>query len=357
MIALDRIYPGHPVEVRPRRPPLIHEASVRLDLIADSRHVLHAFDELRRAVSDRVFPPLADAEVFEALERARIGRTPFDSDLLGPTRFLGISTKVPEIGAAKEVRAGVIDPAATTTYDAAATWWDASNYTVTTPLTLQAQASGTTIKYTVNGVSVGNATAFDTTVIDDWATSNWGSWYHGAPANRKAQKRKKGFELLIENGLAQIPRATRRYGLPNGAVLHVDESKIRVDDRKAKVLYRAAYERPFNPYINASDMLTEFVRYVGGLGVRRHEVLRLPVGLFVNWLVVEAAEKDQERPPSELKPLPEQIASVRTALRPNRCVCGKFVRRAFIDAGFRYCGPRCAERHYDRLTAPRALAA
>lgn len=55
----------------------------------------------------------------------------------------------------------------------------------------------------------------------------------------------------------------------------------------------------FNRYLNASDMIEEFIKYVGGLGLGKREFLSLPVELFIAFLVVRAAESDGEVPPAD----------------------------------------------------------
>lgn len=54
--------------------------------------------------------------------------------------------------------------------------------------------------------------------------------------------------------------------------------------------------RAFNRYINASDLLEEFIRWLGTQRVRQRQVLELPLDLFVKWLVIRACEEDQEEP-------------------------------------------------------------
>ena len=52
----------------------------------------------------------------------------------------------------------------------------------------------------------------------------------------------------------------------------------------------------FNRYVNASDLLEEFIRFLGDEGVRQAEVMGLPVELFVKWLIIKACEHDGEEP-------------------------------------------------------------
>lgn len=78
--------------------------------------------------------------------------------------------------------------------------------------------------------------------------------------------------------------------------------------------------RSFNRYVNASDLLEEFIGFVGAEGVSQGEVLGLPVDLFIKWLVIRACEEDAEVPPVTLQ-LPPRPAQ-------PRCVgCGRWMRR------------------------------
>lgn len=92
---------------------------------------------------------------------------------------------------------------------------------------------------------------------------------------------------------------------------------------------------PFNRYINASDLLEEFIAFVGAEGVRAGEVFGLPVELFIKWLIIRACEEDQEEPNVELA-LPAPQA------QPRCIVCKRFLRR-HTDVPFDR--RRCMERY------------
>lgn len=103
---------------------------------------------------------------------------------------------------------------------------------------------------------------------------------------------------------------------------------------------RLAPPRPFNRYINASDLMEEFIRYAGEQGVRQGEVLDLPVVLFIKWLVIRACEEDQEEPDVilELGPKPQP-----------RCLgCQRFMRR---DTTLPLHGQECAAHLFNRKEA------
>lgn len=158
----------------------------------------------------------------------------------------------------------------------------------------------------------------------------------------------------LKDGRVQIPKGKALVlEFPDGSCLHLDEhGNFRVCDAEAKVTYRAIRNREFNPCVNASDLLADFVRYVGSVGVKRSEILQLPIGLFINWLVLEAAERDQEPPPPDIQPLPRDRMLVAT-IRP-RCLlesCQRFVKRQLAARSMPFCNPAHAEEHMRRLVA------
>jgi hypothetical protein len=48
----------------------------------------------------------------------------------------------------------------------------------------------------------------------------------------------------------------------------------------------------FNAYLNGSDLVEQFIKWCGEQGVRRGEFARLPIELFVRWLIIEATKAD-----------------------------------------------------------------
>lgn len=96
----------------------------------------------------------------------------------------------------------------------------------------------------------------------------------------------------------------------------------------------------FNRYINASDMLEEFIKFAAVEGVRKSEIMGLPVDLFIKWLIIRACEEDQEEPNVVLElPAPKKY----------RCLgCGKFMRKeTVLVAAFH--GALCASLYYRRI--------
>jgi hypothetical protein len=117
------------------------------------------------------------------------------------------------------------------------------------------------------------------------------------PGNCEAVQ-KDGDMLVVPKG--------RKLKLPDGSVLHVDDlGNYRLDDSNAKVIHQANRMREFNPYVNASDLLASFIRYLGSVGLNRGDAGMIPVVLFINWLVIEAAMQDGDPIPADIVP-PEQ---------------------------------------------------
>lgn len=107
----------------------------------------------------------------------------------------------------------------------------------------------------------------------------------------------------------------------------------------AEHIRRLPPPREFNPYINASDMLEEFFRFLGTEQVRKREVFKLPLDLFVKWLIIRACEADGEEPPVTLElPAPKQ--------QPRCLGCQRF-----LPAGVPVLlhGQRCAGYYYARI--------
>jgi hypothetical protein len=138
------------------------------------------------------------------------------------------------------------------------------------------------------------------------------------------------------------------YRLPDGSLLSIDGSgNYKIEDKDAKVTYKANRVREFSPHINASDMLADFVKYVGSLGVKQSEVLGLPLELFVNWLIIEAAERDQDPVPQDVVRVDHHPALL--SVRKPKCrSCGRFIKRMNHQHRFPFCGISHAESYIEK---------
>lgn len=131
----------------------------------------------------------------------------------------------------------------------------------------------------------------------------------------------------------------RTIELPDGAKLEIDDlGNYHIEDKDAKVTYAANNNREFSPYLNASDMLARFVEYVRTVGIKRNEVMNLPIHLFISWLIIEAADKDGDVVPGDVVPVHRDPMLV-SVLKPKCATCGRFVKRADFQQRFPFCSP------------------
>lgn len=168
---------------------------------------------------------------------------------------------------------------------------------------------------------------------------------YGAPSNTvwtELHKPLKRPALRVMDGEQQT------IHLPDGTVIEVKkDGSYEIQDKDAKVIYRANRIRDFNAFLNASDKMEAFIRFCGEHGVRRGEMLDLPVKHFIAWLILEAAKADQEEQPDV--PL---LADLRREASQPRCVsCGRFMPRRRKRAGLTVCRTLCFERQQLALAA------
>lgn len=139
-------------------------------------------------------------------------------------------------------------------------------------------------------------------------------------------------------------RQSAHITLPDGTKINVDkDGSFEINDQAAKVIYRASRIREFNPFVNASDKIEDFIRFCGDQGVRQGEMLDLPIKLFIGWLIIEAAKADHEPEPDV--PL---IPDLRRHTTPRCIGCGRFIRRDAAAKDVMYCQSACFEMHHSR---------
>lgn len=106
---------------------------------------------------------------------------------------------------------------------------------------------------------------------------------------------------------------------------------------------RLSPPREFNKYINASDLLEEFIKWLGEQGVKQGEVMELPVELFIKWLIIKACEQDEEEPNVTLQlPAPKK--------QPHCLGCGQFMAKSAplaLHAGL------CADNYFAKTGVER----
>lgn len=136
--------------------------------------------------------------------------------------------------------------------------------------------------------------------------------------------------------------------LPDGTRIQVDEKgNFVINDKDAKVVYKGNRMREFNKFLNASDLLEEFVDMAGEYGVRQAEFMNLPMQLFINWLVIKAAEADGD---------PVQFEEIRHSplltnmIRPRCLHCGRFLEHEHRRRGVNFCSGAHLDAYLDKTT-------
>jgi hypothetical protein len=141
------------------------------------------------------------------------------------------------------------------------------------------------------------------------------------------------------------------YDMPDGSKVVVDmDGSYRVEDKDAKVIYRAARVRDFNPFLNASDLLEEYIHDLVPQGIRQDEVLHLEIEHFIYWLICKAAERDNDPLPADIPQLPDLRAAVNRERFPRCRCCGRFIRRAWAAAAISFCSPIHMEKQLMRIS-------
>jgi hypothetical protein len=136
-----------------------------------------------------------------------------------------------------------------------------------------------------------------------------------------------------------------KIDLPDGTVIEVSkDGSFVINDVNAKVVYRANRTRDFNAFINASDKIEDFIRFCGTHGVRSSEMTRLPISLFIAWLIIESARADGEDEPNV--PL---IPSLQLYVAPRCLGCGRYMPRISANRQINFCKSACLDRYRARI--------
>lgn len=119
------------------------------------------------------------------------------------------------------------------------------------------------------------------------------------------------------------------YGVPRASALPPPPPKI-----DPRIVSR---------YLNASDLLEEFIKDIGELGVRQKEVLAVPIELFINWLIVKSAEEDDKA--DQVADIPKLPARLSTYRRDRCRCCGRFVTALARKKDMYF----CSGEHYSKF--------
>jgi len=137
----------------------------------------------------------------------------------------------------------------------------------------------------------------------------------------------------------------KTYNLPDGSKLTIDNNgNFIIDDKNAKVKYKANNIKEFNKFINASDLLEMFIKDCGKLGAKQNQILEIPIELFINWLIIEAAKADGDEPPDDSIKLLSQAR-----ITPKCKCCGKFIHKWKEQNHIHFCNSNCMDKFQRRI--------
>lgn len=201
-------------------------------------------------------------------------------------------------------------------------------------------------------LSQGQASALVNTVVS--TTGTGGNTWSSAHSNATTSVTSTGTHLVIpvldrQTFLASDLKVPADYtgeiALPDGTVIKISAGAFTIEDSDARIVYRANRTRDFNRYLNASDLLEEFIGYLGSLGLGKTDVLQIPVELFIMWVVIRAAEQDGEPAPQEQEQL--RLASRTLQLPRCRC-CGRFISHRHQALGVQFCSGEHMDKWMNR---------
>lgn len=223
-------------------------------------------------------------------------------------------------------------------------WYVNTSATASTSITVTAGTGGGMIN-TGDGVLFGSDDGYvqhaapspeeRREIIEGMLTKRYGNWL-------KLVSDENGQRLKILKDF--LPKLSLE--LPDGHVLDMDqEGNFKIVAKDAKVTYKANGQREFNRYINASDLLAQFIKDLGMAGATQKQVLQVPLELFINWLVIRAAEQDEEQVPADVP----KLADLPKLALPRCRQCGRFLSRTHMEVNFSFCNGM----HADRFMAAR----
>jgi hypothetical protein len=132
--------------------------------------------------------------------------------------------------------------------------------------------------------------------------------------------------------------------------LEIEENgNFKINDKNAKVMYEGNRNREFNRFINASDLLEDFVGFLGSVGARQDQVLDVPINAFVHWLILKAAEKDGEAPPKEVVKIEHHPALSKAKKHPRCSCCGRFISKVKVVNGVNFCSGKCMDSYWEKI--------
>ena len=124
----------------------------------------------------------------------------------------------------------------------------------------------------------------------------------------------------------------------DGCMINItNEGSWWIDDTNGKRVYNRAPQRGFNPYMNTSDMMEQFMADMAEMGFTQDQFLRLPTEVFINWLILRAAEHDGDEVPSDIVSPSEHPATLRITEQPRCLHCGVEIPQERVAKGIQFC--------------------
>jgi hypothetical protein len=202
---------------------------------------------------------------------------------------------------------------------------------------------GTSPIMPITTIPVTTSTATTTTNSSNAWYSNWVNPSASVVCpTTPAQQQGPQFVEYIPDHIRLEAGKSRTISFPDGTIIDFKlDGSFEINDKNAKVVYRANRSHDFNPFINASDKLEEFIKFCGEIGVRQGDMLNIPIKQFVQWLVIEAARADGD------KSIPLELPDL---TKPRCRTCQRFISRKLKADGIEFCRPVCLEAKLKKHT-------
>jgi hypothetical protein len=180
--------------------------------------------------------------------------------------------------------------------------------------------------------------------ISTVSTSNY------TTTNRIVTRLNNSIKLANGTNIKKLDDDNCKLELPDGTIIDIDElGNFHVNDKNSKVIYKSNSIREFNKYINASDLLEEFILFLGSeFDVRQNQIMNVPIQIFIEWLIVQAAMKDGDNYSDDMKKLDAGVIYEKNWYRRCRN-CGRFIKSKLFDAGMNFCNTLCVENYQLKL--------
>lgn len=139
------------------------------------------------------------------------------------------------------------------------------------------------------------------------------------------------------------------YICPDGTKLAFERGNVTIVDENSKIVYKSNPIREFNRYLNASDLLEEFIEYCKKQKVNQAEFMNMPVQVFIAWLIVRTAEEDGEDPKDAVLMLED--ANRKRRQKPKCKCCGKFLNKNKFNNGIHFCNGAHMDLYAEKIAA------